>query len=452
MVWDRIEKYKESFENKGEYVLYWVQSSPRIEYNYALEFAIQRSNELKIPLLLFFEIDTTFPFANERSFYFLIEGLKSFQNSTKTLGINFLVGIKDDKNLAQLSDLLSKASEIITEKGILKFFQQRTQKYFSNIKKNIFFVDTNTVIPIKQASSKEEYNAFFFRKKILSKVEKFIKPFKLTDLLNKKQNLVFKTMNLASTQEIIDRLKLDKSVERIFEVHGGEKNAIKVLKGFLQNKYRFYENQKNNPVLDITSNLSPYLHFGQISPLKIIYELSKVDKNYQKTSFFDELVVRRELSFNFCNYNPNYDNIKSLPEWAINTLTKHKSDKREYLYTLHEFEYAKTHDRYWNSAQDELRITGDMHGYMRMYWGKKVIEWTSSFKDAYNILIFLNNKYALDGRDPNSYAGISWCFGKHDRPWFERKVFGQARYMNESGLKRKIDIDKYVDRINSYTK
>ena len=164
--------------------------------------------------------------------------------------------------------------------------------------------------------------------------------------------------------------------------------------------------------------------------------------------FLEELIVRRELSVNFIYYNKNYDSYDALPPWAMATLQKHKSDRRDYLYSLREFDEALTHDIYWNAAQNELLRTGKIHNYMRMYWGKKIIEWTESPEQAFDFMIYLNNRYALDGRDVNSYTGIAWCFGKHDRPWKERAVFGTVRYMNENGLKRKFDMSGYLKKYN----
>jgi deoxyribodipyrimidine photo-lyase len=168
-------------------------------------------------------------------------------------------------------------------------------------------------------------------------------------------------------------------------------------------------------------------------------------------TYLEELIVRRELAFNFVYYNKNYDSFDCLPKWTQKTLNEHKNDPREYLYSLDEFENAKTHDHYWNAAQNQMRATGKMHGYMRMYWGKKIIEWTQTPQEAYRYALYLNNKYELDGRDPNSFAGVAWCFGKHDRPWKERPVFGKIRYMNAKGLKRKFDADKYVKQVNQLT-
>ena len=197
--------------------------------------------------------------------------------------------------------------------------------------------------------------------------------------------------------------------------------------------------------------MSPYLHFGQISPLYIALKVLKSDSP-GKAAYLEELIVRRELSHNFVFYNHKYDRFDFLPHWARNTLTFHSRDKREYVYSLKEFENAETHDVYWNAAQMEMVITGKMHGYMRMYWCKKILEWSKNPKEGYRIALYLNNKYELDGRDPNGFAGVAWCFGKHDRAWGERTIFGKIRYMNDAGLKRKFDPERYVEKVNQMGK
>jgi deoxyribodipyrimidine photo-lyase len=200
---------------------------------------------------------------------------------------------------------------------------------------------------------------------------------------------------------------------------------------------------RNDPTLDYLSHLSPYLHFGQISPLYIALKVIDTDSR-GKEAFLEELIVRRELSMNFVFYNEKYDSFEAVPEWAKKTLKAHQKNKRQYTYSLEELETAQTHDAYWNAAQREMVGRGKMHGYMRMYWGKKIIEWSKTPEKAFQIALYLNNKYELDGRDPNGFTGVAWCFGKHDRPWGERPIFGNVRYMNDKGLKRKFDADRYV--------
>ena len=242
-------------------------------------------------------------------------------------------------------------------------------------------------------------------------------------------------------------LKIDETVSLSNQFRGGTNVALSILKEFIKKHLSKYPQGKNDPTKNHISNLSPYLHFGQISPLTVTLRLQQI-KNPGIDSFLEELIIRRELSINFVYYNKDYDSFQSIPTWCKNTLSDHRHDKREHVYNLEEFEYAQTHDPYWNAAQKQMVTTGKMHGYMRMYWGKKIIEWTSSPEEAYTIALKLNNKYELDGRDPNGFAGVAWCFGKHDRPWIERSIFGKIRYMNAKGLKRKFDIDLYAKQYN----
>ena len=215
-----------------------------------------------------------------------------------------------------------------------------------------------------------------------------------------------------------------------------------------------YNNKRNDPSLDGQSGLSPYLHFGQISAQRVALEVQKTTINFHaQEAFLEELIIRRELSDNYCYYNADYDNFNGFPDWAKKTITEHRQDKRDYLYSLEEFENGKTHDKLWNAAQLEMVKTGKMHGFMRMYWVKKILEWSLSPEKSMKTAVYLNDKYELDGCDPNGYAGIAWSIGgMHDRAWGEREIFGKIRYMNYNGCKRKFDIDKYIDKVDNLVK
>jgi deoxyribodipyrimidine photo-lyase len=200
--------------------------------------------------------------------------------------------------------------------------------------------------------------------------------------------------------------------------------------------------------------MSPYLHFGQLSPLYLALQIKAAVSRLKKAqeAYLEELIVRRELAMNFINYTPNYDSYGCLSQWAQKTLKQHQTDKREYVYTRRQLEDAETHDEYWNAAMREMKITGFMHNYMRMYWGKKILEWSKTPQHAFRTTLAINNTYFLDGRDPNSYTGVAWVFGVHDRAWFERPIFGKVRYMAASGLERKCDIQGYVRKVNALVK
>ena len=243
----------------------------------------------------------------------------------------------------------------------------------------------------------------------------------------------------------LSRLAIDRGVTSVSNLHGGTGRARKHLADFIEHKLENYPELRNDPNASNVSNMSQYLHFGQISPLYIALQIM-VTASSARDTYLEELIVRRELSMNFVFYNPDYDSFQGLPPWCRKTLLEHAGDPREYAYNLNELEYAQTHDPYWNAAQREMVLTGKMHGYMRMYWGKKILEWSATPEDAFTAALYLNNKYQLDGRDPNSFAGVAWCFGKHDRPWGKRPIFGNIRYMSADGLKRKFDADAYVSR------
>jgi deoxyribodipyrimidine photo-lyase len=246
------------------------------------------------------------------------------------------------------------------------------------------------------------------------------------------------------------QLKLDTSLPNVNAYKGGQQEARKKLSAFIQHGLPHYHTDRNDPANNLCSNMSPYLHFGHIAALDIAKMVIQVDACKEaKDTYLEELIVRRELSMNFVYFNTGYDQFsKAVPEWAQKTLQKHARDKRTSIYSKEDLDAGDTHDPYWNAAQKEMVYTGKMHNYMRMYWGKKVIEWSKSPEEAFDILIAMNDRYELDGRDANGYTGVAWCFGKHDRPWTERDIFGTVRYMAASGLERKFNIDGYVSRVN----
>jgi len=301
---------------------------------------------------------------------------------------------------------------------------------------------------VESASLKEEYSAASLRPKIWKLLRRFLKPTRKINPRVPSLDIGIESFDVTDVDKALSKLHIDRSVKQAEIFHGGTQQAKKQLDTFLNHKLKYYGKLKNDPTRDTLSNMSPYLHFGQISPLYVAIKVFSSSCS-AKQAFLEELIVRRELSMNFVFYNENYDNYACLPQWAAGTLRQHKRDQREYVYALDEFEQAKTHDPYWNAAQLEMMHTGKMHGYMRMYWGKKIVEWTESPEDAYAIALHLNNKYELDGRDPNGFAGVAWCFGKHDRPWAERPIFGKIRYMNANGLRRKFDAERYVEKIEA---
>jgi deoxyribodipyrimidine photo-lyase len=309
-------------------------------------------------------------------------------------------------------------------------------------------VATNVVVPLAAASPKEEYAAATLRPKIYRLLDGFLTPLRETPLRVKSVEPAIDSWDIGDTTAALVRLDLDRTIRGVPSIRGGASEAEKKLRAFVKNKLSAYAEARNDPSLDALSGLSPYLHFGQISPLAVALAVKK-GQRYGQAAFLEELIVRRELSFNFVQYNRAYDRFEGLPDWCRTTILEHAGNHRPYLYSRAELEDAATHDPYWNAAQKEMALTGKMHGYMRMYWGKKILEWSASPREAFRTALALNNAYELDGRDANAFAGVAWCFGKHDRPWARRPVFGTIRYMNAAGLRRKFDADAYVRKVEA---
>jgi deoxyribodipyrimidine photo-lyase len=419
-----------------------MQASQRVEYNHALEYAILKANELRQPIIVFFGITDHFPEANERHYTFMVEGLKEVKQSLEKRGIQMVI-LHRSPELGAIQ-LAKRASLVVVDRGYLRIQRVWRNQVAQKIDCPLIQVESDMIVPIEEASLKEEYAAATLRPKIHKKLSHFLVPLKEKDPVNDSLSLDFESFDITDLTKAISKLRIDRSVREVNSFQGGTKEALKHLEVFLEGKLNRFPELRNDPTLDYLSHMSPYLHFGQISPLFIASKVKETESPGTE-AFLEELIVRRELSMNFVFYNEKYDSLEGLPEWAKKTLKAHQRDKRQYLYSLEELENAKTHDPYWNAAQKEMVVRGKMHGYMRMYWGKKILEWVKTPEQAFRIALYLNNKYELDGRDPNGFTGVAWCFGKHDRPWGERPIFGNVRYMNEKGLKRKFDADQYVN-------
>jgi deoxyribodipyrimidine photo-lyase len=439
---ERIKPLNKKGIKKGAYVLYWMQGSQRAEYNHALEYAILKADELRQPTIVFFGITDQFPEGNERHYTFMLEGLREVKRALKKRGIQMVILHKSPELGAV--QLAKGASLAVVDRGYLKIQKKWRNSAATQMNCPLIQVETDVIVPVEEASPKEEYAAATIRSKIHKKLSHFFIPLKQTDPAVDSLSLNFDSFDIIDVDKAISKLRIDRSVKKVNSFHGGTKEAFRHLEIFLEGKLDRFPEFRNDPTLDYLSHMGPYLHFGQISPLFIALKV-KQTKSSGIEAFLEELIVRRELSMNFVFYNEKYDSFEAIPEWAKKTLKAHQKDTRPYLYRLEELETAQTHDPYWNAAQREMLFRGKMHGYMRMYWGKKILEWSKTPEEAYRNALYLNNKYELDGRDPNGFTGVAWCFGKHDRPWGERPIFGNVRYMNDKGLKRKFDADEYVE-------
>jgi deoxyribodipyrimidine photo-lyase len=419
----------------------------RVEDNWALIYAQELALELKSPLIVIFCLVDNFLGATIRHYGFMLKGLSQVESSLKKLNIPFILlkgepAIEIPKLIANL-----KAGAIVTDFDPLKIKRNWKQAVIEKIKVAFMEVDAHNIVPCYIASTKQEFAARTFRPKINKLLPKFLDNFRPII----KHPFTFPGIGLdIEWQETENNLKVDRCVDQIEWLKPGESSALKHMRNFIANKLKDYDLNRNDPILNGQSNLSPYLHFGQISAQRVALEIinQPIDET-SKNSFLEELIVRRELSDNFCHYNLNYDTTEAFPAWAKKSLENHIYDKREYIYTLEQFANALTHDDLWNAAQLEMVKYGKINGYLRMYWAKKILEWTESPEKAIGVAISLNDKYQLDGRDPNGYTGIAWSIGGvHDRPWNERPVFGKIRYMNYNGCKRKFNVAKYIEKVN----
>ncbi|MEW6012157.1 MAG: deoxyribodipyrimidine photo-lyase [Elusimicrobiota bacterium] len=444
---ERIKILNNLSENlNGKYVFYMMQASQRISYNHALFYAVNEANRLNKPLLVGFSIMPYFPNANTRHYYFMFEGLEELIKDFKNMGVELVIKFG---NYEDIFEMLSKDSVLsVIDKGYLRFQRKIMEEAVKRAKVKVVEVESDVVVPVEYASNKKEPYARTIRNKLMDKMDYFLaENLEIPEIRNKAYSSIKKDSDFGSKEEALKRLKVEKlsSVSKFFK--GGYPEAFKRLNVFLKEKIYNYD-KRNDPSENLTSDLSPYLHFGQISPIEVIKETvkNKIQPDILD-SFIDELVVWRELARNFTTYEKEYDKQSCIPDWAKKELDFHLKDKRGYVYSLKQLENCSTHDEYWNAAQKELVSTGKIHNYMRMYWGKKIIEWSKDWREALDILIYLNDKYAIDGRDPNGYLNIAWCFGKFDRPFFEMPIFGKVRYMSFKGLERKFNMSGYIKRI-----
>lgn len=449
---ERIQLLNDKPENgNARYVLYWMQMYKRAMHNSALNFAIESANERKLPLVVYEGLKYYYPWANDRLHTFILEGVAEKRAEFAKKGIRYVFYLQrnedDPKNT--VARIAREAALIVTDDFPCFIIPHHNRVISERAEIPVYAVDSNGIIPMSKFE-KEEYAAYTIRPKIKKMWGEYLKP--LTDKKVKIEAPELKVdcpeteVTDKNIAELVAQCDIDHTVKPSPIYHGGSRNAKARLKLFLREIFPKYGELRNEASVDGTSRLSMYLHFGFISVHEIIEAVDKAEHAPKEARqvFLEELIVRRELSFNFTRFNSNYNSLECLPAWAQQTMREHIDDKRDFLYSLEELEKSETHDEIWNAAQRELVETGGMHNYVRMLWGKNVIAWSKSYEEAFAVLEHLNNKYALDGRNPNSYAGILWCFGKHDRPWFERPVFGKIRYMNSNGTKRKIDSPKYI--------
>jgi deoxyribodipyrimidine photo-lyase len=454
----RIQPLNQKKMTGGEFVLYWMQQSQRAEENHALEYAIELANHLDRPLMVVFGLTDGYPEANLRHYRFMLEGLRETAATLAKRGIQMAVQLGSPPDVALKAG--QKAAVIVCDCGYLRFQKAWRRSVARKAACRVVQVEADVVVPVAVTSSKAEYAARTLRPKITRHLNEYLKEFHVVRLKHSSLGLGRKNstskLNLEAIDALQSRLNVDRSVEPVgVFFKGGTREAKKRLKKFLNQSLKHYPDHHNQPQTDDISHMSPYLHFGQISPVYLALQVKAADGRTVGLgaidAYLEQLIVRRELAVNFVNFTPNYDTYDCIPGWASQTLSEHLSDERPNRYRQTQLENAETHDPYWNAAMLEMKHTGFMHNYMRMYWGKKILEWSRTPQQAFETTLALNNKYFLDGRDPNSYTGVAWIYGVHDRPWPERPIFGKTRYMAASGLERKCDIKAYVKKINQMT-
>lgn len=427
-------------------VVYWMQRDQRVNDNWALLYALQLAREANVPLYVIFCFTASFNNAPLRHYAFMLKGLQKVEQELLKYNIPFVLLTGEAEE--EIPEFVKKISAgvLITDFNPLKIVSHWKSGVKEKIDIPFYEVDAHNIVPCRAASPKLEFAAYTLRPKIKKVLDNYLTEYPA--LVKMKQPVENIRNNWG---QVLNSNAIDKTVNEVTWLLPGEEEALKTLQNFIDDKFQGYAEKRNNPALDFTSNLSPYFHFGQIAPQRTaLIVLGLNDYPGTQSAFMEELIVRRELADNFCFYNPDYDSFRGFHPWAQETLNAHRADEREYIYSNEELENSLTHDELWNAAQKEMVIKGKMHGYMRMYWAKKILEWSRTPEEALAAAIYLNDRYEIDGRDPNGYCGIAWSIGGvHDRPWGERKIFGKIRYMNLNGCRRKFDVDLYIEKIKS---
>jgi deoxyribodipyrimidine photo-lyase len=414
----------------------------RAEDNWALLAAVERAREEGRGIEVAFALAPAFLGATWRAYDFLLRGLRETESTLAEHGIPFTLLLGDPGESITRYVHEKGISAVITDFDPLRKKREWKDEAISGTDTPFIEVDAHNIVPAWAASVKKEFAARTFRPRIMMQI-----PTYLTDIPSLPR-VADKLVPVTDWMHLAASLHVDRSVRPIEWCAPGSKAAMQALERFLSERIARYDAQRNDPMSDAQSDLSPYLHFGQISAQRIAKTISDAKVPLlAKESFLEELIVRRELSDNYCLYESAYDSPAGFPDWAKRSIAEHRSDLREHVYTSEDFENAKTHDPLWNAAQTEMVERGKMHGYLRMYWAKKILEWSTSVEEAMDVAVRLNDKYEIDGRDPNGYVGIAWSMGGvHDRAWFDRPVFGKIRYMNSNGCAKKFDVQAYIGR------
>jgi deoxyribodipyrimidine photo-lyase len=466
----------------GDYVLYWMIAFRRLGWNFALERAAERARELGRPLVILEALRCGYPWASDRFHRFVLDGMADHARRLSRSRVLYHPYVEPEPGAGKglLEALAAKACVVVTDDFPTFFLPRMLRAAGERLRVRLEAIDSNGLYPVR-AAERVFVTAYDFRRTLQKVLPVYLDDMPLPDPLAEALPKRLATLPeeirsrwpaasadlLAGEAGALAALPIDHAVRPVPGVRGGEVAGAQVLERFLDERVERYGTGRNQPEEEVTSGLSPYLHFGHVSAHQAFTAVAERERwtparlgtatrgakegwwgmRAEAESFLDEIITWREVGFNMASRRDDYDRYESLPEWARRTLEAHEKDPRPHLYDLDDFEAARTGDEIWNAAQRQLVREGRIHNYLRMLWGKKVLHWTANPREALEILIELNNKYALDGRNPNSYSGIFWCLGRYDRPWApERPVFGVVRYMSSESTRRKLRLGGYLAR------
>jgi deoxyribodipyrimidine photo-lyase len=430
----------------GKCVVYWMQRAQRAIDNPALDVAIRVGNELKKPVVVFLAPVPFYPRANLRHYRFLVEGIPDIAQGLTVRGVGFVLRTYPEHSLLKFCDEVAPAI-VIGDENPMREPEQWRVKVAESLRVPFWTVDADVIVPTKLLL-KEQFGARTIRPRIHALLPQFLVRQKTV-----KAHVPWvsppRLQSLTPHEDFLSGWKLDRSVQAAPGWHGGSSSGLRAFREFVDKRLADYPETRNHPEQDGTSRISPYLHFGHLGPLTVALAVqASAAPACAKDAFLEQVIVRRELAINFVRFNSFYDSMECLEPWASRSLSEHARDRRSVTYGEKQLEQAETHDPLWNAAQKQMVLGGWMHNYLRMYWAKKILEWSPSIGAAYQRAVELNDRYELDGRDPNGYAGIAWAIvGKHDRAWSDRPVYGKIRYMSLASTGRKFDSKKYIEQI-----
>ncbi len=453
---ERITKLNAAPERpERRYIIYWAQMNRRVDANHGLLYAAELANAHGLPVLYYEGLTCSYPYANDRLHTFILEGVPETARRLTQAGIGYVFYLrrKSDSPNDVLYKLAKDAAAVITDDYPTFIARTHNSRVPEKLDIAYYVVDSSCVVPGK-VFAKREFAAYTIRPKIQRLLPKFLTaPGKL--YVKRHWNGPVPNVHVEVTDENIASLvalcDIDHSVPPSVAFKGGRLAVEKRLKIFLEKNLKRFADERNQPAAHATSGMSPYLHFGQISSLEIALAVEEYAAKHKLSPdvYLEELIVRRELSFNYVRHVERPERLENLPAWARETMAKHARDERDPVYSRGHIERGETYDELWNATQKEMLLRGKIHGYYRMYWGKKILEWTRSYQQAVDLMVDIHGRYALDGRDPNTFTNILWCFGLHDRAWGEREIFGKIRYMSLEGMKRKTDTQAYINEIRA---